>query len=203
MNPIPLTFAVLVLFAPQLAGQWHYEAIKDEMTDKVSWHIYTFATPFQDPPTTLNWWCDSSGLDVYVRMDEYLSGDTVDVQYRFDAEPASPPQRWEWSKPLVTAPRAAVPAISTRARTAAKVLIRVIGSDGDSFTYTFDLDGSIRAAQDAQMRNVWRDSRGRLSRVDSLILETGRTRDTLTFAAAYDRLPCAKPETQRLERKPE
>jgi hypothetical protein len=184
VKTLPAVLATLVILPVSLAGQWSYEERKDAMTDKVSWHIYTFATPFEDRFTTLDWWCDSSGLDVYLGLGEYLSGDAADVQYRFDSANASPPQRWQLSRSLVVAPKDLVPTITASARTAAKLLVRVTASGGETLTYTFDLDGSLKAAQDAKYR-------AHEERMGRKPMKFGET-NSLTFTAAYDRLPCKK-----------
>jgi len=161
------------------------------MTDEPAWHIYTFATPFQRDAITLGWSCDAKHMEVYVDLKEYL-GSEVHAQYRFDSDTVSRSQAWDFTARTAYAPDDVVRALSARARTAAKLLIRFTASDGESVTYTFDFDGSLKAAERAQMRSMYLDKRGRLSRFDSLMLETTRTGDTLSFAAAYDRLPCTK-----------
>src|SRR5439155_12914825 len=171
------TFAALTalaLFPPALAGQWFHEKLKDEMTDKISWRISTFALPFHDPVTVLNWWCDENGPDLFLNVGEYLTGDEVLVQYRFDSDAASEAQRWRFSPPLVYAPKDLIQGMTARAKTAAKILIRVTDEAGASLTYTFDLDGSLKAADRARTRSLYADKRGRISRSDSLLLNLGR-----------------------------
>jgi len=181
-------FITLAVFPPALAGQWFHEKLKDEMTDKVSWRISSFAFPFRDPVTVLNWWCDEDGPDLFLSIGEYLTGDEVLVQYRFDTDPASTAQRWRFTAPLVYAPKDLIQAMTARAKTAAKVLIRVTDEAG-AYTYTFDLDGSLKAADRARTRSLYADKRGRISRTDSLLLNR-YAGDSLTFAAAFDQLAC-------------
>jgi len=78
--------------------------------------------------------------------------------------------------------------MTARAKTAAKVLIRVT-DETEAYTYTFDLDGSLRAADRARTRSLYADKRGRISRTDSLLLNR-YAGDSLTFAAAFDQLAC-------------
>jgi TonB family protein len=138
----------------------------------------------------LNWWCDEDGPDLFLSIGEYLTGDEVLVQYRFDTDPASTAQPWRFTAPLVYAPKDLIQAMTARAKTAAKVLIRVTDEAG-AYTYTFDLDGSLKAAERARTRSLYADKRGRISRSDSLLLSLGRyAGDSLTFAAAFDQLTC-------------
>ena len=184
-------FLALTVFPQALSGQWFREELKDEMTDKVSWRISTFAVPFRDPPTMLNWWCDENGFDLFLNTGDYLLGEEVLVQYRFDSEVASTPQYWRFSSPVVYAPPDSIQSITVRARRAAKILFRVSDESGESHTFTFELDGSLRETRREQLRAQYRDSRGRMKRSDSLMLQMDRhSGDSLTFDAAFERLPC-------------
>lgn len=150
------TTVAILLLPLSLAGQWYVDTTKDAMTDEVTSRITTLSLDSDsDSPTTLNWACDSEGMLVYLVWGEYLGGNFVQVQYRFDSKPASPIQDWELSERVVIAPDEIVAEFTAQARTAAKVLIRVAGS-GETATHTFDLDGSLTAKRRAETREVFR-----------------------------------------------
>ena len=176
-----VTAIALIVLPLRLAGQWYVATNKDAMTDEVSWRISTFSVDgSSDSPTSLNWECDNEGVVVYLRLGDYLSGDDVQGQYRFDSKPASPIQDWELSDKIVILPQAVIAEFTAQAKTAAKVLIRVTGSR-EMLTYTFDLDGWSHAPPTCNPAPCPRSLNRMLGRAQS---------DSLTFVAAFGKLPC-------------
>lgn len=166
---------MLAVLPTSLAAQWTIQTNKDKMTDEVSIGVATLSTDAAAPEKTLiTLWCTpKEGLSMVIMVDEYL-GDYTRVQYRFDADPASAVIEWPSSGQYAMAPDSLVGPITKRALTASRIVIRV----NEGSANTFDLDGTLRRARNAQ-RVVGRHLLRSMS-------------DSLTFERAFAKLPCGR-----------
>jgi len=133
-------------------GAFQYVSSKDEMDDSDRSYVFTVAlNPSPMRTASLGWKCFSEGLRVILILGKYYAGDSDDeiqVQYRFDTDPASDVVYW----PLFPTKKAAqLPATETesfteRAKRAKKVVIRTSDPlDGETHTDEFSLNGLTAA----------------------------------------------------------
>lgn len=126
-------------------GNFNYYRDVDPIDDTDRSIIATTAidAALYDNPRLI-WRCLDQELELIYDPDEYLGEDqSIPVQFRFDNEPASAVQDWNFSTSgtAAFAPESQTSAFTAAVLDARRVVMRVWDYSDEAYTYTFDLAG--------------------------------------------------------------